>query len=208
MREDLERVRLVSRRFGELQGLRVALIATAMVIVFGAYFVEGPVRGKAAIPIAFGLAFVITIPGMLVLDRYYGSKFGRLVPGRTGMGWKAGVLLPLAMMLDRIGISAFMAWLVVPAFFSLRAVIRDWPDRWYHIVGLAMTVVSTLLAVTPAATMAPNTAVAAAFVLFGATYVPIGFLDHRLLVSLLHGAEAEAAADSESEIEAERPRRN
>ena len=44
----LERLRLVSQRFAELQGLRVALAGSVFTLVFGTYLMVRPAQGRAA----------------------------------------------------------------------------------------------------------------------------------------------------------------
>jgi hypothetical protein len=67
----------------------------------------------------------------------------------------------------------------------------------HHLAGFGAALYGTLLLTTPAAAAAPDASTASALLLFGAAYVPVGLLDHRLLVSLMRGAE-HAAVEARS----------
>ena len=210
MDKNLKRVQLVTRHFGELQGLRLSLFGSVFTLVFGAYVLAPPAEGSGGIWIALAAALLVIVPCQRVVERYYESTFGRVrrAPSNTS-SWKSAALgASLVLIGMALKLPPLAAALPFVVGFSLWIVIRDWPFRAYHLAGFGAALSATLLLMTPAAVAAPDAATAAALLLFGVAYVPVGLLDHRLLVSLMHGAEAKAAADSEREIEAEQSRRN
>lgn len=208
MDKNLKRVQLVVRHFGELQGLRLSLFGSVFTLVFGTYVLAPPPEGSGGIWIALAAAFAVIVPCQRLLNQYYGSTFGRVTSAPSNnSSWKgaatgAGMVL-IGMALKLPPPAAALPFVVC---FSLWIVIRDWPFRVHHLAGSGAALSATLLLMTPAAVAAPDASTAAALLLFGVAYVPVGLLDHRLLVSLMHGAP-HAAAGSEGEIEA-RSRRN
>ncbi len=201
MDKHLKRIHLVSRHFGELQGLRMALFGSASTLVFGTYVAAPPAEGQGAIWIALAAAFGLTAACQRFVRHYYDSTFGRVSPNRSNhgplSGWSGaalGFLMVLSGLAAKLPPSA--AGLPFIAGLSLWIVIRDWPFRTYHLVGFAAALSGTFLLMTPAAAAAPDASVAAAFLLLGVACVPVGFFDHRLLVSVMREtAMPDAAAE-------------
>src|SRR5688572_10839007 len=79
MDQQLKGIRLVTERYRDLQGLRLVLIGVAFVATCGAYALAGAPWGSSGLLIAIVTAFAIMAPGMLLLDRYYAQRFGRIV---------------------------------------------------------------------------------------------------------------------------------
>lgn len=195
MERELLRIQFVGRRYPELQGLRIVLVGGVFTLVFGAYVVAPPAEGGAAIWIALGAAFAVIASSMRSVERWYEGQFGRVVPLRDGQSsWKgaaSGIGCLLTSMVLRIPPAAMAMPMV--AWLHLWVAIRDWPYRRYHLFGSITATVSTLLLLTPAAHAAPDLAVAAGFLLVGVVTIPIGFLDHQLLVSVMQAGRPDHA---------------
>src|SRR5687768_7424689 len=99
----LERIRLLSSRFHELQGLRVALAGTAIIIAVGGYLFAAPVPTNNGAMIALATSFVLMAPGVWWLSRYYAATFGR-------QAWKPGRFI----------------WLFLPAYFVVASLLNAW----------------------------------------------------------------------------------
>jgi len=186
----LERIRIISERFIELQGLRLALMGSVFTLVFGIYLIAEPPNGSA-IWIAMAVSFALGVPAERWVSRHYESTYGRLSPKRatsaSGWGFGRGIAIGIAMLaMDKVfGVPPPASVLVFGAPAALWIVIRDWPLRRYHLGAAVAWVCALLLQTTSQAAVAPDMAAAAGFLLIGVVYVPIGFLDHRLLVSAM-----------------------
>ena len=75
----LDRIQLLSARFHELQGLRVALAGACMAVGVGGYLIATPQPTNNGAMIAMLLSFVPVVPGVAWLNRYYATTFGRQV---------------------------------------------------------------------------------------------------------------------------------
>lgn len=188
----LDRIRLLSARFYELQGLRVALAGACIAGVMGIYLLATPSpTGNGALA-ALALSFVPVIPGMLWLNRYYAGEFGRQLttrPRHAGrallfgicylvVGWTLNTWIP--------EIPSGTPTLATVALASMYVAIRDWPWRAHY---LGMTVM-TAAAFTASASGAgwithQGLTVGILFVTVGVSMVAVGILDHLLLVKLL-----------------------
>ena len=195
----LKRIRLVSRHYHELQGVRLAFVGSIFVLVFGTYVSAQPPQGVFGVWIALAFAFVLIAPGDRALRRYYASAFGRVASPQQswivlvvvyGAGFVlAGLLLDLEPPAASYGaIACYVTWVV----------IRDWPLRIYFVLILASAVLGGYL-VKSAPSEAGDAAVASAFVLIGAASVLVGLLDHRLLAStMMHRRKRESESRAPS----------
>lgn len=190
----LRRIRLVSERYHELQGLRGALIGSAFTLSMGLYLVAtGWNDGVIHVGFAIGLALAITILGMRWLDGYYEISFGREKPGAAAQRLGTFVIPVsglLGMILDDwlpgssnggifMGLGAFWLWIA----------LRDWPLRGYHLIGAIAGFTAAGAQLTVAARHAPDSALAAGFLVIGVAAMWTGFADHRLLTSSFAQAE-------------------
>lgn len=183
-RESLDRVRLVSRRFTELQGLAVAAAGMLFVLVFGVYLVAAPAPGRG-IWIALAIAFLLAVPLTHLSRRYYAATLGRVSPNAFRLSLVQVVAMALAMgVLDRVlSVPAPANALPIAAAGALWIAIRDWPFRFYHLAGCLAALGAFALQIMPNTGLSADVALAAGFGVVGLVYVPIGLLDHRLLVS-------------------------
>ena len=186
--DELERIRFVVAHFNQLQGLRGVAVGVSYVAVFGPTLaMAGPAPGDRAWMIAFPALFVVLVPWMLALDRYYKREFGRLVgpvgSDRTWMLWSATI--GVAAIAGPSKASLFIAL----AAWSLWAVIRDWPHRRHYLIDIAACLVA-LTAFAPTSGLNEMGAVMAGFAIIGVPFVITGFLDHRLLVTTMRQSSA------------------
>jgi hypothetical protein len=201
--QQLSRIQLLSRRFLELQGLRVALAGGTLAIVLGGYMLATP-PNHTGVSIAVLMAFLLMIPGELWLHQYYARTVGRQVPKPAKL-WQTlvffNVYFVIGMYLNRRfpEIPAGGPTMGIVVLYSLLVTIRDWPWRAHYLL-VALAVVSAFVPnvvgveeIDRGRTLAMTTfAGAVAFVI-------AGLLDHRLLMRLTAEArqpEAAAAVDS------------
>ena len=197
----LARIRLVSSRFLELQGLRVALAGATLAILMACYVVVTPTPTNDGALIALMAWFVLTIPTDLWVQRYYERTFGRQVPKPRNLV-RTLLLLNVYFVISMLLNSRFPA---IPsgaptAFFvallSLWVAIRDWPWRAYYLGATLAVAIALGLSAAVGGVLDPSLTLAAMFFAVGTSMVPIGLLDHRLLVKLVEEArEATAPSD-------------
>jgi len=131
----LERIRLLSLRFRELQGLRVALAGATITLCVGAYLAIATEPSNNGAIAAVMLSFLLMAPGVFSLNGYYASRFGRQVvsPPRHP---RRLVLIPLAYMVVAWTLNAQFPeipaggpTLAIVGVASIWMAIRDWPWR-------------------------------------------------------------------------------
>jgi hypothetical protein len=191
--ERLERIRLLSRRFRELQGLRVALAGAAMAFVFGGYVLTTPEPTYDGAIGALLAWFVIVIPCVWSMNRYYAARFGRQVPRPR----KLGPILIVGFAYSLVG-TVLNAWiegiptgtptLAIVAFCSVWLAIRDWPWRAYYLAPTVAVAIGFAASAPISGILAPNMTLPTIFILLGVSMVPVGILDHLLLVRLVKEA--------------------
>jgi hypothetical protein len=189
----LERIRLLSSRFHELQGLRLALAGTAIIIAVGGYLIAAPEPTNNGALIALGMSSVLMLTGMWWLNRYYAATFGRQV-------WKPGrftwLFLPVYFVvatLLHVSIPSIPAGAPTAAMVVLASVwvaIRDWPWRAYYLAAPVAVVIAFRFTASGGGVIEPQLTLAVLFLTIGASFVPVGMLDHVLLVKLMKEARA------------------
>ena len=198
MEQQLARIRLLSSRFLELQGLRVASAGATIAIVFGGYLATGHPTHTGGM-IAMGATFVLMLPGQWWAHRYYAATVGRQVPKPRKL-WPnlvfLSVYLLIATYLNRrfpeIPAGAPTAAVVVLA--SLFVAIRDWPWR-AHYVAVAVAVSTALGSnVIGVDVIDRGMALSMTFFVAGVSMIPAGLLDHRLLMKLIREAQRPVTA--------------
>ena len=197
MDQHLARVRLLSNRFLELQGLRVASAGATIAIVFGGYLATGHPSHTGGM-IALGATFALMLPGQWWAHRYYATTIGRQVP-KPRKFWPTLMFLNgywlIAVYLNRrfpeIPAGAPTAATVVLA--SLFVAIRDWPWR-VHYVGVAVAVATALGSnVIGVDAIDRGMALTMTFFVTGVSMIPAGLLDHRLLMKLIRETQQPVA---------------
>ena len=208
MDQHLRAIRLVTERYRELQGLRLVLGGVSLAGCFGAFALMGAPGGAIGQAIVSAVMIVLSFPGIWLTNRYYATRFGRVVR-REGRDWTPW----LSLFGITVGSSALNTWslalgpvtfvvVVIPAA-ALWVTVRDWPLRSYHVLAaLAASVALWFVFTTPLAERSLAEALALAVV--GAVYIPVGWLDHRLLTRVMpkrdaagDGATRSSAPDTE-----------
>ena len=189
----LRRIRLVSARFQELQGLRIALVGVSIAVVTGAYLAVAPAPSDAGAMAALLAAFVPAIPGVRWLNRYYAATFGRQVAARTPARWQGLMLLGYL----AVGIWLNASYPEIPAgtptvaTAALAAVwlaMRDWPWRAYYLAVPAAVGSAFTMSASGVGLFGPGLTLAMIFLALGTSFVVVGLLDHWVLVRLLREA--------------------
>lgn len=186
---DLKRVGLVTERYWELQGLRSVLVGAAYLC--GALVATGLAPGgwpfSDPAVTAFLVMFAIVIPGMLYLDRYYASAFGRVMPTREGRRFGTLVMPGLSVLAVTaspiIGAPAgglfFLAW----ATFGLWITIRDWPFRGHHLLDVLAGVLAAVVAWQTGDAASAMLPMVNGLAVIGVAAIVTGYLDHSLLTA-------------------------
>jgi hypothetical protein len=201
--QDLARIRLVTRRYHELQGLgRVALGAGLV----AAWLVADLVLGTRADAWAFLLppaaAAAIAVPGKLASDRLYALRFGRVRQGGDEKAAGYALLLGLGLFMA-LTIEEHVAGRGYPSLLFLvlaasraHTFVRDWPLRRYVAVEVIALALASGLYVTvdPSVSREAVADVRYAFLwkglgLNGVAVIVVGMLDHRLLMNTLGGRQ-------------------
>jgi len=199
----LDRIRLLSARFHELQGLRVALAGASMALVVGGYLIAAPRPTNNGAMVAMLVSFVPVVAGMPRLNRYYATTFGRQVWSPSRKPWLfLGVYIVVSSSLNTWipSIPAGTPTMAIVALASLWVAIRDWPWRGYYLGATAAVVIGFTVSAPVGGLLAPNMTLGTMFLLLGTSMVPIGLLDHLLLVKLMKEARAPEAASAASRI--------
>jgi hypothetical protein len=196
----LARVRLLSRRFLELQGLRIAFAGGTIAIALGSYLMAAEPTASG-VGVALLVAAVLMIPGQWWLHRYYARTFGRQVP-EPAARWPANVFLlgflAVAMYLNNRfpAIPAGGPTMATAVAISLALAIRDWPWRAHYLGVAAVVGMAFTFTVVGAEVINPGLTLGVTLLATGLALVPVGLLDHWLLVRLMadareaHGARA------------------
>lgn len=196
----LRRIRFLSRRFLELQGLRVAFAGGTIAIVLGSYLsVAEPTTSGSTI--AMLVASVLMIPGEWGLHRYYARTVGRQVP-TPEVRWPTLVFLTICLW---IGVYLDRRFPAIPAggptmaavvVISLWVAIRDWPWRAHYLGAAAAVAIAFGATVFSADVIDPGMTLAVTFFVTGLSFAPVGLLDHWLLIRLMADARDPEAASA------------
>ena len=197
----LARIKLLSSRFHELQGLRVAVAGMMLAILMAVYVGVTPTPTNDGALILLMAWFALTLPAAWWVQRYYDRTFGRQVSKPKNLVRTLlllNVYFVIAMFLNSrfpaIPSGAPTAFSV--ALLSLWVAIRDWPWRGYYLGATAAVAIALGLSAAVGGVLDPNLTLAAMFFAVGSSMVPIGLLDHRLLVKLVQDArEVTAPSD-------------
>jgi hypothetical protein len=189
----LERIRLLSSRFNELQGLRVALAGTVIIIAVGGYLVAVPVPTNNGVMVALAVSFVLMAPGVWWLNRYYAATFGRQVwkPGRFTR-WFLPAYFVVASLLNASipEIPAGAPTVATVVVVSVWVAMRNWPWRAYYLAAPVAVAIAFRFTASGGGVSNPHMTLAILFLTIGVSFVPIGMLDHMLLVKLMKEARA------------------
>jgi hypothetical protein len=197
----LERIRLLSSRFHDLQGLRVTLAGTAIIVAVGGYLLAAPAPTNNGTMIALAASFVLMAPGMWWLNRYYASTFGRQVwkPGRFTWLFLPTYFVAASLLNTSIpSIPAGAPTVATVVVVSVWVAIRDWPWRAYYLAAPLAVAMAFTFTASGGGVLNPDLTLALLFLTIGVSFVPIGMLDHMLLARLMkeaRGPESGTAAN-------------
>ena len=196
--QQLARIRLLSRRFLELQGLRVALAGAIMASVLGSYLAATEPTPSGAI-VAMLMAFVLMIPGEWWLHGYYARTVGRQV-ATPHVRWPGLVFLTVYFWIGAYlnhrfpAIPAGGPTMAAVVGLSLLVAIRDWPWRAHYLGAAAAVAMAFGVSVFGSAVIDPGRTLAITLFVGGLSFVPVGLLDHWLLIRLMADARDPRAA--------------
>ncbi len=197
----LERIRLLSARFHELQGLRVAFAGACIAVVMGLYLIATPAPTGNGAMIALLVSFVPVVPGMRWFNRYYATNFGRQVWSPPPQWPFVALYFVVALLLNAWipSIPAGFPTVMTVGLVSLYVAIRDWPWRAYYL-GVTLAVAAAFTATSSGAGLIdhPGLTLGVLFIAVGGSMVAVGVLDHLLLVKLVKEVRQPEAANATS----------
>lgn len=209
-RLDLGRLRLIVRRFEELQGFRMALVGVVWSVVFGVAAIVGrsdrSLGDWTVVLLILSTLAPISL-GMWWLDRYYLKTFGRAPKARPAR-WRpehgAALVVVVITIGQQMGVGLMTVFLY-QGMSSVWIVWRDRPYRLHHVIG---AVAGFAAAATALASGAPgrDDVTIAGLCLLGVGLTATGLLDHRLLASRMPG-RARSSSPEAPEREPIRQRR-
>jgi hypothetical protein len=203
---DLARIRFVTSRFHELQGLRhLVVLPCCMVAFWSRPFVDWLHDSSPALALAgfvFSVApWLLVLAARPVLNRYYGARFGSVGTGPVWspdmIGWMVLTLGGFSIDMSTFGAAKPSAVLVAGSLIALHVVWRDWPWRTHHLgVAIACAGGAWLTAANPAFRVDNlDDLLRIPFTIFMCAHGVGAWLDHRLLLRTLPphpGTSAEA----------------
>jgi hypothetical protein len=194
---DLARIRFVTARHRELQGLRQLMLTTACLASFWSRPYIEALRALGSIDAISGLIllilpFVAVIAARPALNRYYARRFGtvaRSAGGGSGdpIGWTVLFIGGLAIDVATLDSGRPIGVLTAGGVIALHIVVRDWPWRAHHLgTALICGCAVFLIATEPGFRVdsADELRRGPLSILFGLQFVS-GLLDHRLLLRTL-----------------------
>lgn len=181
-KQDLRRIRLVSRHFHDMQGLKPALGGVALALGLSAW----QATGSVSVTILAGVTLlVVADTGAKALDRYYSARIGRVVQSQRFQSWWALGFGPAMLMIDEVqyhfgtGMPSFL-WLLCSGL-PLWIVVDGWPYRTQHLLTvIAFWVLA--FSVTPSGGLAQMVPGAWAV---STALIATGLADHFLLLRII-----------------------
>jgi hypothetical protein len=190
---ELARIKFVTARYRDLQGLRhLAIVPLCLLLFWLQPYLKllrymGPWEAMAGLLLSVSPCLLI-YPAHHLLDLYYARRFGT-VGSSVLARWDAvaqAVLVVAGVMVDSWGNSGVSATLIAIALVSLQIAFRDWPWRLHHLIV-------TVLCIAAAVTFdfrAARASDPAAFLRIPLTiglcaYSLAAYLDHRLLANVM-----------------------
>ena len=206
---DLARIRFVTSRYRELQGLRHLAVIPAVLLVFWLYPNLSPLRDMGPVEAVVGLLLSIApvVAGSAAqpfFDRYYARRFGHVA---TSALTRRDTLARTALIVGGLTIDSWgagnprcTATLVAVALVSLHIVVRDWPWRASYIASVVVCLGMVWIDGAPVSSGDhPILVMRLPLTIAIGTYVVAAYLDHRLLANALppnpEASEAQAVPD-------------
>lgn len=205
--QDLARIRFVTSRYQELQGLRQLVVIPCCLAAFWSRPLIESLHDTSPVHALAG--FVLSLaPWLLVLaarpifTRYYSARFGSVAPSvllwsPDMIGWTVLIFGGFAIDMSTFGAAKPSAILVAGSLIALHVVWRDWPWRGYYMAAaIVCATAAWLTAVSPAFRVDNLDALLRIpFSIFMGAHAVTAWLDHRLLLRTLpRNPEAQADA--------------
>ena len=196
---DLTRIALVTRRFGDLQGLRTVFVGAMLLVgAVAASFVPAsdPFLQVVLFAHVGAAGFVNT------LNRFYQERFGSAPPRSTSDVRGLRPIQPYAVLPAIVMIGLLVGGLATPIGVlrfalgpalltgcSLWIVVRDWPHRAHYTIGVVSGLVSLAMMLSAPAGVETHWLIDPAFAgtftvacsIIGLALVAVGLIDHRFL---------------------------
>jgi hypothetical protein len=187
----LARIRFVTERYPELQGLRDVCLGAGCAVF--AWFARG--QSENGVFVTLLLTAGVACWGAVLSDRYYKQRFGRVLIHDRGRAVKVGASIGIAFavcfQMDRAlaGKDLPTLFFAVIAVGNALMLARDWRFRWYlGLQVLAAGMASALGVQMPIPAWPPTDAYQwKAVMSLGVVAMIVGLLDHRMLVTTLRG---------------------
>ena len=190
---ELARIRFVTARFRDLQGLRhLAIVPLCLLLFWLQPYLKllrymGPWEAMAGLVLSVSPCLLI-YPAHHLLDRYYARRFGTV--GRSVLARRdtvaQAVVVVAGVMIDSWGSSGVSATLIASALVSLQIALRDRPWRLHHLI---VTVICIAAAVTfdlrAARANDPAAFLRIPLTIGLCAYSLAAYLDHRLLANVM-----------------------
>jgi hypothetical protein len=165
-------------------------------VVFGSYLAAAEPT-HAGILVALVVSTLVMLPGDRALGRYYDVTFGRQVPHPRDPRRTVLVTGSLGFFGSLFRLDPLWLCVYIVGAYSLWIAIRDWPLRGYYLGATAAVAIGGIARMATAGVADPDFTRAMSFLLVGVAFVPIGFLDHHLLVTLIRESREAASAAAE-----------
>ena len=204
---DLARIRFVTSRFTELQGLRQLVILPCCLIAFWSRpLIESlhdtSVTFAVASFVSSVLPWLLVLLARPVLNRYYRARFGSVASGGSlwsadMIGWTVLLFAGFGIDSSSLGAGRPSAVLVAGVLVALHVVWRDWPWRTYHLAGaIGCGVGAWLTAASPAFRVDNlDEILRIPFTILLSAHAVAAWFDHRLLLQTL-APHVEASAEA------------
>lgn len=199
--ERLARIELVTRRYGDLQGLGRCCLGLGLIIGGGVSTWMPPGDLEWFVPML--VALPVCVFGKILSDRYYKARFGRVSQLPIESNRPFLVIFSVCGVLTGVqnlaGPGYPNAMFLIFAIFALRALIQDWPLRKYLILDVSAAAIASALYIDVAPGDPKVDYYWMGFTLLGAAALITGKFDHHLLVrtlSVTDGREESQHAES------------
>ena len=194
---DLARIRFVTSRYRDLQGLRGLAILVACLSAFWARPYLKLLRDSGFVDAAIGF-FLSFAPWIFVLatrpflDHYYRERFGTVAAGlRQGsldkIGWAALIVAGVWIDMSTLGAAKPSAILVAGTLIAVHIVWRDWPWRPAYVGTALVCGIAAWLTAVSAAFRSDDLQdlLRVPLTIMIAAHAAAGVFDHRLLLRAL-----------------------
>lgn len=194
---DLGRIRLVTSRYQEMQGLRQLMLLPCCLTAFWSRPYIESLHDAGTLQAVAGF-FLQVAPWLVVLaarpflDRYYKARFGSVSTGLSRwsvemLGWAVLILAGFVIDMSTRGQAKPSALLVAGTLIALHVAWRDWPWRGYSLAAaLACAVGAWLTAASPMFRVDDLDALLRVpLTIFMCAHTVTAWFDHRLLLRTL-----------------------